>query len=134
MTRFVDYSRAFYEGIEKTAVPKVREGKFVQITHGDDEYIVFSPKELCKYHSDIVEHFARGGGLTVSADRSGDAVEFDDSSWRIVGGGRMRIDEAGSNIDLGGSSQAYGSFERPGLKDKLARMGEFDGYKVDLVD
>ena len=134
MIRFVDYSRAFYQEVEKTAVPKIREGKFVQMAHGDDEYVVFCPKGLCKYHSHIVERFAEAEGLTVFMDRSRDTVEFDDAGWRIIGGGKMLIDDMNKTIGLRGSSQVYGSFERPGLKEKLAELDDFGGYEVKLTD
>lgn len=134
MIRFVDYSRAFYEDIEKVPVPGIREGKFVQIRHGDDEFVVFSPKGLCKYHSHIVGHFAKSEGLTVSTSRDRDAVEFDDPAWRILGGGKMLIDDNDKRIALGGSSQVYGSFERPGLGEKLGDIDEFVKYEVNLSD
>jgi hypothetical protein len=132
MMRFVDYSRSYYEQIEKTAVPRLREGKFVQIAHGEDEYIVFSPKGLCKYHSHIVERFAELQKLSVSTDRAGETVGIDDIGWRIIGGGKMRMDDASKNITLSGSSQVYGAFRREGLQKKLAGLAELDGYSVNL--
>ena len=134
MIRFIDYSPDYFEQLENTTVPKIREGKFVRIVKGEEEYVVFSPKGLCKYHSHIVERFAELRNLAVSTNQDKETVEFDDTDWRIVGGGKMKIDDAGKTIELGGSSQAYGPFERTGLTERLAELSEFSRYTVTFVD
>ena len=134
MIRFVDYSLDYFEQIENTTLPQIREGKFVQIVKGEEEYVVFSPKGLCKYHSHIVDRFAELQNLAVSTDRDKETVVFDDTDWRIVGGGKMKIDDSGKTIELGGSSQAYGPFERAGLTTRLSEMADLVGYSVTIAD
>ncbi len=134
MIRFIDYSCDYFERLEKTTVPKIREGKFVQIIKGEDEYLVFSPKGLCKYHSHIVHRFAELQNLDVFTNHDKETVEFDDTEWRIVGGGKMKIDDAGKTVELGGSSQAYGPFERTGLTERLAETAELMGHSVTIAD
>ena len=134
MIRLIDYSRDYFEQVENATVPKVREGKFVQIARGDEEYIVFSPKGHCKYHSHIVDRFAELQNLAVSTNHDKETVEFDDTDWRIIGGGKMKIDDSGKKIELGGSSQAYGPFERTGLTERLSEMANLEGYSVSFAD
>jgi hypothetical protein len=134
MLQYIDYSRDYFEQLENATVPNVRDGKFVQIVKGEDEYVVFSPKGLCKYHSHIVDRFAELQNLAVSTNHDKETVEFDDTDWRIVGGGKMRIDDGGKTIELGGSSQAYGPFERTGLTERLAETAELIGYSVTFAD
>ena len=134
MLEFIDYSEAYYAQIEKTIVPQIREGKFVQIADGNQEYLVFAPKGLCKYHSHIVERFAELRGLSLSRDRSGETVGIDDPDWRILGGGRMRIDQVDKRAVLEGSSQAYGPFRRTGLTEKISALAEFGSFTVSLAD
>ena len=51
---YQDYSRIYYREIG-ASLPDKNEGKFVQIANGPaGEYLVFSPKEVSRYHADIV--------------------------------------------------------------------------------
>ena len=54
----IDYSQLYYKIMRKTVVPWQRGGKFVQIRHGNNEYLIFSPKGLSSYLADIVERFS----------------------------------------------------------------------------
>ncbi len=134
MLKFIDYSEAFFVEVEKATVPQFREGKFVQIANQDDEYIVFAPKPLCKYHSHIVARFAELHGLGLWTERSRDAVQFADPDWRIIGGGKMSLDAAKKTVVLGGSSQVYGTFRHAGLAERIAGLNEFEGFTVRFAD
>jgi hypothetical protein len=111
MLVFVDYSgkAPISNGAPESTV---RNGKFVHIKNHKDHYLVFAPKVLCKYHSDIVQMFAEDPQFSLSVSKKGQALFFDDHSWLILGGGVMTIDNNDKTIDLAGHSQAYGAFDR----------------------
>ena len=64
----IDYTPFYYTSLAGTPVPAVVAGKFVQIRNGDTLYLVFSPKELTKYHANIVERFCMDKGIEGSYD------------------------------------------------------------------
>ena len=133
MFHFVDYSRAYFEQVEHGSVPELREGKFVQVAKGDDEYVIFAPKELCKYHSHIVERFALDNNLAHSTNAKGDNIKIDDSEWSILGGGKMRIDDSNKAVNFGGVSQAYGPCVETGMARKLSQLAELSGYTFNIL-
>lgn len=127
MTHFVDLSLANSQrGTENS--PGLREGKFVQIKGGSDEYVVFAPKGMCKYHSHIVEQFAALRQIATRTNSTGDTIYLVEQNWEIVGGGKMRINSSEKAIEVGGSSKAYGSFDTSRLGKTLASA--FDGYEI----
>jgi len=131
MTHFIDLSHESQECATGNAPPPSHEGKFVQIRNDTDEYLVFAPKGLCKYHSHIVETFASLQNIDIRENDKGDTVYFVDSMWEIVGGGKMKIDRNNRSIELGGLSQAYGPFDTAGLKSRLTPS--FEGYTINVA-
>ncbi len=134
MFTFIDYSGKMPEyKTESGKTPAVRSGKFVQIRHDDDEYIVFAPKALCKYHAHIVEEFANDPGFDLTIMRNNQGSFFDDIDWRIIGGGKMLIDTGNRILQLGGDSKAYGAFDRSVIVTKLSSVPQFKDYKIELL-
>jgi hypothetical protein len=134
MTSFIDYSEAYFRQLNESDIPPLREGKFVQLKNGEDEFIVFAPKGLCKYHSDIVVRFGEIENESVAVSSRGDSAEFDDPMWKIIGGGKMRINDDGKSVDMTGASQVYGPFRKPGLADRLAAAPNLAGYRINIIE
>jgi hypothetical protein len=128
-TVYVDFSKEYY-GSKKTCIPEKRSGKFVQIRHGDDEYLLFSPKELTPYHSDMVERFCRE--RKIEGMRKGGEKNFviHDPDWVIAGGGKFEIDGVAKRLRLYDDSMAYGKFDKKNILEKILSLGRFSGYEV----
>ncbi len=127
---FIDYTRLYYRTIAKTVVPPVISGKFVQIRNEYTEYLVFSPKELTKYHANIVERFCLDKGIEGSHDSERKRYDIHDTAWIIVGGGKFEIDEARKTVRLYDDSMAYGKFDPWGLREKVLSLPDFSGFTV----
>ena len=134
MFTFIDYTGKMPQSQPETSDPRaVRGGKFVQIRHDDDEYIVFAPKALCKYHAHIIEEFASDPGFDLTTRRTDQGSYFHDLKWRILGGGKMQIDIENRTLLLSGDSKAYGAFDRSVIITKLSEVPQFRDYKI-LLD
>lgn len=105
-------------------------GKFLQIRNDDTEYLVFSPRELTPYHSDLLERFCREKGIKGAYDREKKRYIIEDPSWEVQGGGKFEIDRLNKRVRLHDNSLAYGKFNPVGLKDKVLRMKMTAGYEV----
>ena len=127
---FIDYSHLYYTAMAKTEVPPARSGKFVQIRHGSTEYLVFSPKEFTKYHSNIVERFCLDKGIEGVYDSEGKRYDISDSAWIVAGGGKYEIDMGARTVKLFDDSMAYGKFDIAGLKEKILSLPEFNAFTL----
>jgi hypothetical protein len=127
---FIDYTHLYYTAMAKTGVPPARSGKFVQIRHGSTEYLVFSPKEFTKYHSNIVERFCLDKGIEGVYDSEGKRYDISDRAWIVAGGGKYEIDTGKRTIKLFDNSMAYGKFDTAGLKEKILSLPEFNAFTL----
>ncbi len=126
----IDYTPFYYASLARTSAPPATAGKFVQIRHGADRYLVFSPKELTKYHANIVERFCMDTGIEGSYDGKREKFTIADQAWAIVGGGKFERDDEKKAIKLYDESMAYGKFDATGLQEMLAALPEFSGYRI----
>jgi hypothetical protein len=104
-------------------------GKFVQIRHGDTEYILFSPRELARFHADIVERFCSERKIEGHYNIGRKSFDIDDPAWVVVGGGKFEWDRKEKLIYLYDDSMAYGKFDAEGLKERI-KTGELSDYEV----
>ena len=130
---FLDYTPFYFTSIAVTAVPPVTTGKFVQIRNGSTLYVVLSPKELTKYHANIIERFCMDKGIEGSYDAKREKFTIADRAWEILGGGKFERDANKKTIKLYDNSMAYGKFKAEGLKETLTSLPEFAGYEV-IID
>ncbi len=130
----IDYSEFYYPEIAKRDIPLRRGGKFVQILNEDKQqwYLVLSPKELSKYHANIVERFCNLQGDIPGAYRhGGEYFEIFDPAWSVLGGGFWEIDDESRMIRFYGSSRAYGRFTSEGLAERIRSIDKrFAEYTV----
>lgn len=127
---FIDYSRLYYAAVAGTAIPPVITGKFVQIRNGSTLYLVFSHKELTKYHANIIERFCMDKGVEGSYDVKREKYTIRDQAWQVLGGGKFERDTNKKAIKLYDNSMAYGKFSATGLKEAIAALPEFSGYNI----
>lgn len=130
---FLDYSEIYYRAIGKTSIPDKRLGKFVQIRNDGTEYLVLSPKGLSVYHANIVERFLTRRKISGKYNGKGDHYEIKGEGWEVLGGGMWAINETDRLLHLSGSSQAYGQYDRSGLREKIETVEKLSGYRV-LID
>jgi len=124
-----DYSRTYYEKIG-LALPGITAGKFIQIQNGTAEYLVFSPKEVSRYHTDIVGRFCAERGIPGVYNNTHKRFDIHDPEWAVVGGGKFAIDRRKKQLRLYDDSMAYGKFNGEGLKEKILSLSSFSGYNV----
>lgn len=124
--KFLDYSAEFFGA---GAVPPAREGKFVQMRSPSAEFIVLSPRGMSAYHANIVERFSLDYPEIKGAyNKKRDSFRVLTPGWEAAGGGFWRMDEAQKTLELGGASQAYGTFDRDGLVKRLESA--LPGFRV----
>jgi len=126
----IDYTPFYFTSIAGTKVPPLTSGKFIQIRSGNTLFLILSPKELTKYHANIVERFCMDKGIEGSYDAKREKFTITDHEWQIVGGGKFERDADKKAIKLYDNSMAYGKFDATGLKDMLGSLQEFSGYTV----
>ncbi len=126
----VDYILFYYTSLSKVPAPPIITGKFVQIRKGNTLYLVFSPGELSKYHSNIVERFCLDKGIDGSYDSERKRYDIYDHDWIVAGGGKFVIDRKQKSIKLYDDSMAYGKFGKTGLKDTIKSFREFSDFTV----
>lgn len=128
----VDYSVMYYRGVAKTAPPAVRHGKFVQLRHGDTEYLVLSPKEYSTYHADILERFCMERSIEGAYQEGKRRFDIHDAEWIIRGGGKFEIDERKRHIRFYDNSMAYGRFDEKRLAEKVRQTDMLKDYEVSV--
>ena len=129
---FLDYTPFYYTSIAQTGIPPFTSGKFVQIRHEKELYLVLSPKELTKYHANIIERFCMDKGIEGRYDAKREKFFIADTAWQIIGGGKFEHDANKKTIKLYDNSMAYGKFDMMGLKEALAALSEFAGYSIEI--
>lgn len=129
---FIDYTPFYYTSLAGTSVPSVTAGKFIQIRNGDTLYLVLSPKELTKYHANIIERFCMDKGIEGSYDVKREKFTIPDRAWKIIGGGKFERDENRKAIRLFDNSMAYGKFDPTGLQEMMSTLPEFSGWTVTI--
>ncbi len=127
---FLDYSEIYYSAIGKSSIPDKRLGKFVQIRNDATEYLVLSPKGLSVYHANIVERFFTQRKIEGKYNSKGDYYEICEGEWEITGGGIWAISETDRLLRLSGSSQAYGQYDRRGLRERIETAEKVSGYRI----
>lgn len=129
----IDYTLFYYTSIAGIPAPALVAGKFVQIQHENTLYLVFSPKELTKYHANIVERFCMDKGVEGSYDAKREKFTIRDQAWQVLGGGKFEQDTNKKTIKLYNDSMAYGKFNAGGVKELLSTLSEFAGYTI-IID
>jgi hypothetical protein len=127
---FLDYSEIYYRAIGKSSIPDKRLGKFVQVRNNSTEYLVLSPKGLSVYHANIVERFFSQRNIEGKYNSKGDYFEISEGEWEVTGGGIWAINETDRLLRLSGSSQAYGQYDRRGLRERIETVEEVSGYRI----
>ena len=128
LSRFISYFSTQGKSIGGVKT-EIREGKFVQIKNGSNQFIVFAPTSPFTYHSHIVAKFAEDMGImTFETDKG---IEFRDTGWKIIGGGKMRVDSEARKVEVWGASQAYGQFDRT-IEHELGNSVELKDYELSI--
>ncbi len=129
---FIDYSIIYYSSVAKTPMPERQNGKFVQIRHGETEYLLFAPKEFAPYHADVVKRFCSEKGLGGHCNSERKSFEMHDPAWAVAGGGKFEIDRTEKRIRLYDNSMAYGRFDTNGLREKILSLEVMSDYRVEI--
>ena len=129
-----DYTPVYFEAMQRGATPSVYDGKFVHVAGPQDEFLLLSPTEFCKYHAHIVAHFCSLRD-DVSFVPSGDNGRFTTPGWSVRGGGRFRLSRMGRLLLLWGSSKAYGAFDSEAIREKFNNdVAGWEKYEIRMAD
>jgi hypothetical protein len=124
----IDYSAHYF----KQGAPRKISGKFVQIRSQSAEYIVLCPRELARYHANIVERFSlEKSGIRGHYNQKRDNFIIESPEWSVAGGGLWEIDEGARSLTFLGTSLAYGRFDPAGLREKILSLKP--GWSVEIA-
>jgi len=134
LVSIVDYSDSFFEQDKDTASyhvgGAVHRGKFVLLTHEQEEVCVFSPIQLSEFHANIVERYVSQKGVEGHYNSRQDKYFLHDESWRVLGGGHWEYNTSESKVTLFGKSLAYGGLMLEPLVNDLMKFEAFDGANI----
>ena len=106
------------------------QGKFLQLVLERQDYLVFSPGSLHRYHNQMLARFLEGKSVAhhwITQER----LEYDTSKLEVLGGGRFRADREARTLELWDDSHVYGRFENQGLAESIAHTGHpWSSYRV----
>lgn len=128
----IDYAPLYYTSLSKEPAPSIIAGKFVLMSHGDTLYLVIAPRELSKYHANIVERFCIDKGIGGSYDSEGKRYNVQDQDWIVAGGGKFAIDRSQKTIRLYDDSMAYGKFDTTELREAIGTLREFSDFTIQV--
>lgn len=109
------------------------EGKFIQFMLGGREHLVFAPRELHRFHNQILGQFLADRNLPHRwSDHQ--VLEINTPDLVVTGGGKFRVNTETKTLELWDNSQVYGRFDARGL---AARIGAADhpwsAYTIRIV-
>ena len=112
--------------------PGTCEGKFLQLVLQGQEYLVFSPASMHRYHNQILARFLHDLGVAhhwATEER----LEYDTSKAQVRGGGRFRLSRHERTLELWDDSHVYGRFDDHGLAEGIANAGRpWSDYRVTI--
>ena len=119
----VDYRQVYFVVLNNGPIPPRCGGKFVLIADRDEQFAVFSPQGLSRFHADIVERFLSLRGVPGHYNAKGDHYDCDSADWEIQGGGHWEMDEEQGRVRIFGRSLAYGGVDLEQLRLRLCQAG-----------
>lgn len=128
-----DYTAIGFDHLSVQRSDGVSEGKFVHIIGPDDEYLVFAPYKLAKWHAQIVIEFCRRHEeASCTVLHRGEDARFDLPGWTVSGGGHYRLRRNEKTLELGGSSKAYGPYNEVTLPGKIRTVPGWAEYTISV--
>ena len=117
---------------ESAASQTEYEGKFLQLRWHGQEYLVFAPQTLHRYHNQLLAHFLADHAIP-HRWLNQEKLQIDGPKVTVIGGGRFRVNTLTATLLLWDNSQAYGRFEESDLPNKIAGAGHpWSGYEVKI--
>ncbi|HYA39478.1 MAG TPA: hypothetical protein VEI74_14520 [Candidatus Methylomirabilis sp.] len=109
------------------------EGKFIQFTLGGREYLVFAPRELHRFHNQILAHFLAERRLPHRWNNE-HLLEIEAPDLTVIGGGKFRVNTEMKTLKLWDDSQIYGRFDERGLAQRIGTADHpWSGYLIQIV-
>ncbi len=107
-------------------------GKFLQLRWRDQEYLVFAPLALHRYHNQLLAHFLDDNAIAYRW-LNRESLELTDPGLKVTGGGRFRVNGIDRSLTLWDDSHVYGRFHEPGLAEKIAGADHpWHGFNVTI--
>jgi hypothetical protein len=107
-----------------------QEGKFIQLVLDGQEYLVFAPRELHRFHNQILARFLEEQNIPHHWILDQELV-IEHPGLAVTGGGKFRVDPRSGTLELWDNSQVYGRFDEQGLAAKIAAAGHaWSGFEI----
>ncbi len=119
----VDYREVYHVLLNEEPVPQNCRGKFVLIARDNEQFAVFSPEGMSRYHANIVDRFFSLRGINGHYNKKGDHFEPRCFDWQIHGGGHWELNEPEGTLAIFGCSEAYGEVDLQDLANLLRKCG-----------
>jgi hypothetical protein len=116
MLKIIEY------GVDGDA-PEV-QGKFLQLRLAGTEYLLFAPKQLHQFHSNLLAHFLEDRELAHHWENE-QTLAVDAANVRVVGGGKFRLDSGARTLELFDNSQAFGRFDERDIAARIRAAGHW---------
>ena len=108
------------------------EGKFVQLSWGREDYLLFAASAELRYHNQILARFLSERGIPHHWEDDG-RLAFDHPELVVVGGGRFRLDSGEGTLRVWDASGVYGRFDEAALSAQIAAVGgPWDGLVLSV--
>jgi hypothetical protein len=108
------------------------EGKFLQLSWGREEFLLFAAAEDLRYHNQVLGRFLSEQGIPHHWEDE-ERLVFADPELAVVGGGRFRLDLADKTLQVWDTSGVYGRFDEAALSAQLAAAGgPWDGLALSV--
>lgn len=98
------------------------QGKFLQLRFADSEYLLFAPKQLHGFHSQLLAHFLEDRELAHHWEDE-QTLKIDIAGMTIIGGGKFRLDRSARTLELYDNSQAFGRFDDRAIVERIKAAG-----------
>lgn len=127
-TQFINYSEAYYAA--RPSMPEKQYGKFVVLQQGQETVCIFAAIQQAEFHANIVERFAKAGGLHGYYNDNRDIFYFSEKEWEIKGGGHWQYEADTQQLALFGKSLAYGYADIAWVLAELKELRVFNNANI----
>ena len=111
-----------YPTVESMQFTHESRGKFVQLCWKDEPWLLFAIKDQHAFHNQIIAHFLSEQHIPFHW-KSPEILEFTDSEFEILGGGKFQLNWEQKKLSLFGDSMVYGRFDVELLEASMKHTG-----------
>lgn len=104
--------------------------KFVIAGNGDRLILVVGSVSRYKYHANLLEKLCDIEQIACFWTKRPDQLQIVEGEWSVRGGGWLTKDIVKRQIELSGTSRAYGRYDEDELAMLISKTGFFIGFET----